>query len=524
VKQWKDGDKFSGNDYTSERNVIKDTVISKNSEASEKNQKRFILSETAPQDVLTDTVWLDSTNTFLIIVKKLLQIAIESASEVSAVDSYQRNITAQTTSQADLEASIFVPAVETITKSTFSESLIGADAQQNLLEPIVTSTSSAYNIGADAQASLSAEVSVSTSSNYNIGADAQQNLNEAIITATSSDENIDADAQQNLSEAITTSTSSQENIDADAQQSLSESVTTSTSSSHLISAESQTDTDASVTETVSSLGDIDADIQQDVSESIPNTITSVEDVEAEQSSNLSDTFNFTFNSSVDIEGIQTSNIVESMPNTITSTSDVDGFLTLSNTAQNVSYPITSISDIDATSTINPTFLVQSRGFGASSVITASFTDTGSSQFYIPSGGALITLRSSTPKDVTITLTAPASVDYNGSTWSFSKWRFNSTGSESTNRTVADVVNSDEIYEVYYTEIVEQPVWNITIVQSYSTTFTVFSSSIGDSAVVAAVTAAYPPQNYIVGYVARVQVYDPDTFSFLGTRYVVRGVS
>ena len=525
MKQWKDGDKFSGNDYTSERNVIKDTVISKSSEASEKNQKRFILSETAPQDVLTDTVWLDSTNTFLIIVKKLLQIAIESSSEVSAVDSYQRNITAQTTSQADLEASIFVPAVETITKSTFSESLIGADAQQNLSEPIVTSTSSAYNIGADAQASLSEEVSVSTSSNYNIDADAQQNLNEAIITATSSDENIDADAQQNLSEAITTSTSSQENIDADAQQSLSESVTTSTSSSHLISAESQTETDASVTETVSSLGDIDADIQQDVSESIPNTITSVEDVEAEQSSNLSDTFNFTFNSSVDIEGIQTSNIVESMPNTITSTSDVDGFLTLSNTAQNVSYPITSISDIDATSTINPTFLVQSRVFGGPSVtITASFSDTGSSNYTLPENSTLVTLRSSTPNDVTITLTAPASVDYNGSTWSFSKWRFNSTGAESTNRTVADVVNSDEIYEVYYAEIVEQPVWNITVVQSYSTTFTVFSSSIGDSAVVAAVTAAYPPQNYTVGYVARVQVYDPDTFSFLGTRYVVRGVS
>lgn len=524
MKQWKDGDKFTAIDYTSERNVIKDTVISKNIEANEKSQDRFILSETAPEDVLTDTVWLDRTNTFLIIVNKLLQIAIESSSEISAVDSYERDITTQIASQTNLEASIFVPAVETILKNTFSESIIGADAQQSLSEPVVTSTSSEHNIGADAQVNLSAEVSTNTSSDFNIGADAQQNLSENIETITSSNFNIGADAQQNLSETVTTSTSSQENIDADAQQSLSESITTSTFSANLISAESQTDTNAFMVEFVGSSDDVDADIQQDVSESLTNTITSTDDIEAEQSSNLSDNFSFTFNSTVDIQGVQTSNIVESMPNTITSTSSIGGFLKLLNTEQTVSYPITSSSDIDAIAETNPTFLLQSRGFGASSIITASFTDTGSSQFYIPSGGTLITLRSDTPNGVTITLTAPASVDYNGSTWAFNKWRFNSTGVENTNRSVAEVVDSEEIYEVYYTEIVEQPVWNITGIQAYSTTFTIFSSSIADSAVVAAVTSAYPPENYSLGYVARVQVYDPNTFSFLGTRYVIRGVS
>lgn len=452
-----------------------------------------------------------------------------------------------------------------------SEHNISAVAQQNLSIDIEgVETFSSHNISAQFQQNDSLDIEgVETFSEVNITLVPQQNFSKTGAESTTSDNNFSGIAQQNLSSSVPpVSITSTDSVTVVVQQNSSKSITgVQTNSSTFNRAIANTDDD--ITTFTSTLSDVlfKAITQQDFSKNAPaNTITSDDKftaitnqdftktglatitssdkftaitnqsfvrtgAEATQSNQLfeatpsvrgTDTVSESISSDELFKGIAT-NIVNSLPIVVSISSNdlTKGTQFIIANESTGSGTITSDVVIDGGPSV---YLLQARGFGASSTITASFTDTGSSQFSVLVGGAVTTLRTATPSGVTITLTAPASVDYNNSTWAFSKWRFDSTGLESTDRTVAEVVDSSEIYEVYYTEIVDQPVWGITFVQSYSTTFTIFSSSISNSAVVAAVTAAYPPQNYAVDYVARVQVYDPDTFSFLGTRYVIRGVS
>lgn len=59
LKDWKDGEKLTGIDYTYERETITDKATQLDEEATRKDADVFVLSRYEPQDVYVDTVWMN---------------------------------------------------------------------------------------------------------------------------------------------------------------------------------------------------------------------------------------------------------------------------------------------------------------------------------------------------------------------------------------------------------------------------------------------------------------------------------
>ena len=59
LKDWKDGEKLTGIDYTYERETITDKATQLDEEATRKDADIFVLSRYEPQDVFVDTVWMN---------------------------------------------------------------------------------------------------------------------------------------------------------------------------------------------------------------------------------------------------------------------------------------------------------------------------------------------------------------------------------------------------------------------------------------------------------------------------------
>lgn len=460
-------------------------------------------------------------------------------------------------------------SIDVVGIETNSEHNITAVAQQNLSISIEgVETFSTHNISAQLQQNASLDIEgVKTNSEVNITLVTQQNFSKTGAEFTTSDNNFSGIAQQNLSSSLPpVSITSTDSVTVVVQQNSSKSITgVQTNSSTFNRAISNTDDD--ITTFTSTLSDalFNAVTQQDFSKNAPaNTITSSDKftaitnqdfiktglgtitssdkftaitnqsfvrtgAEATQSNQLfeatpsvrgTDTVSESISSNKLFEGIAT-NIVNSLP-VVTSISSNDLMkgtqFIIANEATG-SETVTSDVVIDG----GPlTYLLQARSFGASAPITRTFSDTGTSQVYLPTG-VTVTLRENTPNNTEITLTAPLTVNDGGSTWNFEKWRYNSTGFEvpaSVSNTTFETVNNDEIYEVYYT-LPPTANWQIVPVQSFSTTFTVFSDNdTSNSTVIALVTAQYPPQNYSLNYVARVLVANYD-MEIIATRYVKR---
>ena len=59
LKDWKDGEKLTGIDYTYERETITDKATQLDEEATRKDSDVFVLSRYAPENVYVDTVWMN---------------------------------------------------------------------------------------------------------------------------------------------------------------------------------------------------------------------------------------------------------------------------------------------------------------------------------------------------------------------------------------------------------------------------------------------------------------------------------
>lgn len=523
MKQWKNGEKFSAIDYTSERNVIKDTIIEKELESNFKDRKLFILNDEKPPVDYIDTIWMDSG----LILNKLpgvLQLYINALSTAEASLSFEKNYEVTIASVVTLQADYEISGVP-IQTSIESDSSADAEVFQIQPQTVETDITHIVTITGNMQQDLSKSVPEEITSTIITTAGMQQDLNEDVLYDINGSILITGGVQQDVNEDISTGINSTSIVIGDAQLDIEESVIETIESSVSLVGNAQTDTDASLQEIIDVTVNVDALMQTDVNVpielSILNEVTvgggisfDIEKFVPEQ----------VFESSVVLEAGQTFDITAGAPE-VSTTGTV-----LVNASQDITvtsvFPVKTITGSVTVDGLqgDPVFLLQARAFGASAVIDAEFSDTtGVTQFYLPgsvNGGPLVTVRSETPKDVLVELTADETVDYNGDIWYFEKWRINSIGFETSTLNVQETVTKDEIYEVYYELPPTSYTWEIVGPAAYVSTFSIFSNDTGDSAIIAATNAAYPAsdEQYAVGSIYRVRVYDSN-FTLIATKYV-----
>lgn len=71
------------------------------------------------------------------------------------------------------------------------------------------------------------------------------------------------------------------------------------------------------------------------------------------------------------------------------------------------------------------------------------------------------------------------------------------------------------------QITSVPIWTTTASTAYVGTVQLNTGSLNTTAVTTALTAQYPPENYINGYVMRCRIYSIDGSSYLGQTYRIR---
>ena len=521
MKQWKDGEKFSAIDYTSERNVIKDTIVEKEIESNFKDRELFILNDTKPLTDFIDTIWMDSKLS-LNKLPGILQLYIDSLSSSTASLSFEKNyevaIASVVTLQADYEIS-GIP-IEILIESDGS-----AIAEIFQIQPESIELDITHNVitTAGMQQDLQRSVPFEITSTIITTAGIQFDLSESVIDAVNSSVITTAGAQQDVNEDIPTEINATVILSGDAQLDIEESVIQTINGSVGLVGNAQTDTDASIEEVLESdivvTGFMDTVVELPIEIAIINGVTIVGDFSFDIEALIPEQI---FNSNIEISAGQAFDIISDSPEiSITNVVSISGVQNITVTSV---YPIETITGSAEADGLQgePVFLLQARSFGASAPITRTFSDTGTSQVYLPTG-VTVTLREDTPNNTEITLTAPLTVNDGGGTWNFEKWRYNSSGFEvpaEVSNTTFETVDNNEIYEVYYT-LPSTANWQIVPVQSFSSTFTVFSDNdTSDSAVIALVTAQYSPEDYSLNYVARVTIVNYD-MEIIGTKYVKR---
>lgn len=483
MKQWKDGDKFSGNDYTSERNVIKDTIIEKDVEADVKNRKLFIYSENfpEPQYVYENLIWFDPR---VFYVKESENVSLEINFDTSFLIGFSRDAT-QTQLSLEYELSTISGFVKDANQIELE---LTNNYAGNVTLSVETYADTVYldlehiYFGIKSENAETHADTVYLDLEYNYVANISLNA-----------EGFSDNLELNLINAFVA------NVSMNAE-------------------EASNNTDLSLNYSIEGFNTINAEnYANSTNLNLTYNIEYYSELNSEQSANnvnleIASTFSgeYTLNAEAGLSSIDLS-----LNYTYADASFIEDATLALPVNIAISHSFTGVAFEEES-----TYLVRGKAFNASAVVEVDFSDTNVQNFYFPSG-ATITIRNEVPEGTSILLTPPLTVDNGGTTYEFEKWRLNSSGSEISTRVLSSQVNNDEIYELYYQIPVATPYWQITFAQSFVSTLSVFSSSTSNSAVLAALTSAYSPGNYPEDNVYRVQVYDPNTFQFLATKYAIR---
>lgn len=569
-KNWKDGDKLTGVDYTYERNLVTDKVQGINEQAGFKDRDLFILSQTAPEDIYESSVWMDTSLSLLKYYPGLNVNELFGSATVSAEFALVENIVTETSTQVTLDADFLITAAAPVA-STTSETLLVAEMQADLSKEVTDAeTSTTATLVAQMQQNLSREVNTSTSNETSLVAQMQQNLSKEVTDAdTSASVLVTGQMQQNLSKEVSDAdTNSSSLVTAQAQMDLSEEVTDAeTTTTATLTAQAQMDLSASIndaeinstititgfaqTNTTAAIEDANTNsqiavtgaAQFDLTVSIVTQTISQPTITAAAEMNLSQSVTTTTSSTIALVGEASKNYETAILDATTSTvavtasafAQLNQSLEPSATTSSISMAAASVTLDQSESVTDSTqssilvvatqqggngYLIQARTFGASAPITFNFDDMPEDVIYVPTG-VLYTIRENTPSGTFVSFEAPLTVNDGGNTWNFDKIIFYSIGFQPPANTGSQTINNDEIYEFYYT-LPSTAAWSIySVGQPYDETFNVFSDNdTSNSAVLALVNAQYPPENYAIGSWKRVRVFNYD-MELIATRYVER---
>ena len=415
-----------------------------------------------------------------------------------SIDDAQTSSTSYMFGQAQADLSFEIDDPE-ITPSVY----IFGVAQKNLSLSLEDETSSSSNVSAQGQMNLGTSVEEQLLATSRVTGVSQTDLTVFIADAEiSNTTTLSAQPQMDVLRAVVTETSSTIVTTAEPQADLSQAADEQTSSTSTLAAVSQMDlsrpAEASTTSSISVIGFVQQDLQTTVSEATSSqslvtgakaqyhTFTPV----STTSSVTTAVAQYSYNKFLDIdEPIEGSSVVVGVK---AGGAEFQGYL------------------------------IQARSNGASAPVDFTFSDIPEQSYYLPEG-LLVTIRQNTPPGTGISFEAPLTVNYDGDTWNFESLLFTEENFVPPANTGEDNnITTDNIYEFYYS-LPPTDRWDVVGAQAYSTTFSVFSDNdIRNSTIIALVTSAYPPENYSVGYIARVQIYNYD-MEFIGTKYVKKFV-
>ena len=556
MKQWKNGDKFTAIDYTSERDSIKNIIIEKHEEAIIKARDLMVLSYRLPEDPYLNFIWMDPGGTaFTGNIDSNLEIQAESSIFAILEGSIQSNLTftafggfaqAPATGQiasdmsltgyvnvdfersvsAEIESNLILLGVGQLDLSGSVHNFILSNltllgvGQLDLNGFVTSSFASNLTLLGIGQIDLEGNVTSSFASNLSITGVGQLDLNGFVTDSFASNLTLTGIGQLDLNGFATDSFASNLSITGVGQLDLSGFVTSSFASNLTLTGVSQFDLSGFVTSSISSGLTLSATGIRDGSGFVTNsfasnlTITGVGQVSLE--GNLTDSFasNLTITGvgQIDLNGLVADSISSNLTLTGVGTIFLNGAVTDS-ISSNLSLTGVGTNFVD----------VYGSGVFYSATVDVRFGLDPTQQFVF-STSAPVLLRANVLDGQSVLINPPDSVAVGpGSQVVLDKIE-QKIGSTIINQTTAGSLSAsiddagDNTFVTTYRS--PQAAWEITFTQPASEFFVIVSDSLSNSAVLAQVTADYPPGNYAPGTVAAVDIYD-SFFAYNGTRYVRR---